>query len=73
MQNKTLQTHFYIILRFFDVLPNFHFIQIETMCYYYLQTWYSQNASQVAERFKTQDLGKVGNIRKVSKLHRIRA
>ena len=38
-----------------------------------LQTWYIPVASQVAERFKTKDLRKLGNIRKVSKPHRMKA
>ena len=58
MQNKTLQTHFYIILRFFDVLPNFHFIQIETMCYYYLQTWYSKMPHKLLKDLRLRTLGK---------------
>ena len=55
-------------LRLFDVLPNFPFTTSETMCGYYLQTWCIQVPSRVAERFKAQDLRKLGNIRKRSKL-----
>ena len=32
--------HFHNILRLFGVLPNFPFTISETMCDYYLQTWY---------------------------------
>ena len=55
---------FHNILRLFDILPNFPFITSETMHDYYLQTWYIRVASRVAERLK-----KLGNMRKVSKLH----
>ena len=41
------------ILRLFDVLPNLPFPTSETMCDYYLQTWYIRVASRVAERLKT--------------------
>ena len=50
-------------------LPNFPFTTSETMGDYYLQTWYIRVASRVAERLN--DLRKLGNIRKVSKLHRM--
>ena len=42
--------HFHNILRLFYVLPNFPFTTSETMCDYYLQTWYMKFASRVAER-----------------------
>ena len=35
---------------------------------YYLQTWYLGVASQATEKFKTEDLRKLRNIRKVSKV-----
>ena len=43
----------------------------ETMGNYYLSTWYIRVASQVAKQFNTYDLRKLGNNRKVSKLHRM--
>ena len=36
---------FYNFLRLFDVFPNFPFTTTETMCDYYLQTWYIQDTS----------------------------
>ena len=38
---------------------------------YYLQAWYMRVVSRVADRLKTFDLRKLGNIKKVSKLHRM--
>ena len=38
---------------------------------YYLYTWYKRVALRVAEQIKTYDLRKLGNIRKVSKPHRM--
>ena len=58
-------------MRPFDVSPNFPFRISEIMRDYYLQTWYIQVASRVAEQFKTWDLRKLGNIGKMSKLHRM--
>ena len=63
--------HFHGILRLFDVLPNFHFTTCETMCDYYLWKWYIRVASRDNERL--QDLSKLGNIREVSKPHRMTA
>ena len=37
---------------------------------YYLSTWYTEVAPQVVERLKTWNLRKLGNVRKVSKLHK---
>ena len=62
-------SHFHNNVRLFDVLPNFLFTTSETMGYYYLQAWHIRVASRVAEQLKTQNLRKLGNIRKVSKLH----
>ena len=42
-----------IILRHFDVLPNFPLTTSETMCDYYIKTWHIQVASKVAKRIKT--------------------
>ena len=53
---------FHNILRLSDVLPNFLLTTSETMVDYYLQTWYIQAVSWVAERPR-----KLGN----SKLHRM--
>ena len=50
---------------------NFRFTTGETVCDYYLQTWYIRVASPLAERFKTWDLRKLRDIRKPSKLQRI--
>ena len=63
--------HFYNILRLFDVLPNFLFTTSETMRDYYLQTWHIQVASRVAKQLQTEDLRKLGNIREVTKSHRM--
>ena len=59
-------------MRLFDVLTNFPFTTSETVCDYYLQTWYIRVASRSAERLKAEDLMKLGNIRKVSKLDKIK-
>ena len=59
------------ILRLFDVLPNFSFTTSKMMRDYYLQTWYIPVASRVAKQLKSYDVRKLGNIRKVSKLHRM--
>ena len=77
-ENKVLilsstYNHFHNILRLFDALPNFRFTTSETVDDYYLCTWYIRVASRVAERLKTYDLRKLGNIRKVSKLDIITA
>ena len=63
----------HIILRLFDVLPIISFTTSETICGYYLQTWYMRAASRVAGRLNTQDLRKLGNIKKLSKIHRMLA
>ena len=47
------------------------FHQSETMGDYYLKKWYVRVASRVAERIKSYDVRKLGNIRKVSKFHRM--
>ena len=64
-----LKNHFHNILRRFDVLSNFPFTTSETMRDYYLNTWYMPVDSRVAKRLN--DLRKLGNIRKVSKPHRM--
>ena len=68
---KKTPNHFHNIMRLFDILPNFPFAATETMRDYDLQTCYIRVASRVPERIKTEDLRKLGNIRKVSKLHRM--
>ena len=45
--------YFHIILRLFDVLPNFPITTSETMRNYYLLTWHIRIASQVAEQLKS--------------------
>ena len=67
-----IYNHFHNIFRLFDVLPNFTFIVSETMRDYYLQIWYIWVDPQVAEWLKTWDLRKLGNIRKMSKLHKMK-
>ena len=62
--------HFHNILRVFGFLANFSFTTSETMRDYYLITWNISVALRVAERLKTLPL-KLGNISKVSKLHRM--
>ena len=68
MEN-VVDNQFHNILRLFDVLANFVFTTSETVGHYYLETQFVRVASRVAERLKTQDLRKLGNIRKLSKLH----
>ena len=58
-------------MRLFNVLANFLFTKSETIRDYYLWTWHIRVASWVAERVRTQDLRRLGNIRKALKLHRI--
>ena len=70
-QENFADNQFHNILRLFDVLPNFSFTISETMRDYYLLTWYIRVASPFAERLKTQNLRRLENIRKVSKLHRM--
>ena len=41
------------MLRLFYVLSNFPFTTSQTMCDYYLQTWYIRVASRVAEQLET--------------------
>ena len=45
------------------------FLSRETMYHYYLQRWYIRVGSRVAEQLKTEYHAKLGNIRKLSKLH----
>ena len=72
-QEVILKTTSLIIWRLFDVLPNFRFTTSETMGDYQLKTQYIRIESQVAQPYKTYELRKLGNIIKVSKLHRMRA
>ena len=58
-------------MRFFDFLTNVPFTTSETICDYYLNIQVIQVASQVAKQLKTYDLRKLGNIKKVSKLHKM--
>ena len=57
------------ILSLFDVLPNSLITTSETLRNYCLWRWYTQVALRVAEGLKAEDLRKIGNIRKVSKVH----
>ena len=58
------------ILRLFDLLQNFNFTTSEPMVDYYISGSYIGVASRDAEGLQTSKLIKLGNIRKVSKLHR---
>ena len=58
---------FYNMLRLCDVLTNLTFTTSEKIGHY----WYLRVDSRVAERLKAYDLRKLGNIRKVSKFHRM--
>ena len=71
MKENFADNQFHNILRLFGVLPNFPFTTIETMGGSYLQKWYIRVASRVSKRLKTEDLSKLGKIRKVSKLQRM--
>ena len=62
-----IYNHFHNILRLFGVLKIFPFTTSETMRDYYLQTWHVR----VAKRLMTWDVRKLGNIRRVSKPHRM--
>ena len=59
------------ILRLLDVLPNLPLTTSETMGDYYLQILYIRVAPRVAKQLKTYDLRKLGNISKLSNLHRM--
>ena len=52
--------HFHNILRLFDILASFPCTTSETMCDYYLQTWYIRATSRVTLRLRN-DLGILGN------------
>ena len=69
--NIQIYNHFHNILRLFDVLPNFPFTPCETKRNYQKQTWYIRVASRVTKRLKTQDLRKLGKVKKISKLYGI--
>ena len=51
--NLIIYNQFRNILRLCDVLPIIPFTTSETMCYYYLKTWYIGVGSRAAERLKT--------------------
>ena len=55
------------MLRLCDVLTNLTFTTSEKIGHY----WYLRVDSRVAEQLKANDLRKLGNIRKVSKFHRM--
>ena len=61
--------NFHNILRCFVVLPTFLFTKSKIMRDFYLQILYIRVASRAVERFKAKNLRKLGNIRKVFKLH----
>ena len=52
-------------------IRKFPFTTSEAMRDYYSKTWYIRVASRFDQGLKTCNLGKLGNIRKVSKLHRM--
>ena len=58
-------------MRYFHVWPNLSFTTSETIGDYYLSMCYLQVAERVAEWLKTEDVRKLGTIRKVSKLYRM--
>ena len=68
---KPIYNHLHNIFRLLDVLRNFPFTTSEKMHDYYLLTWYTRVVERVAELVKTMDLRKLGNIRKVPKIHRM--
>ena len=47
------------------------FTTSETMCVYCFLTWYVQVPSWSCKRLKTYNLSKLGNITRVSKLHKM--
>ena len=61
------------ILRLFDVLPNFLFTKIKMIENYYLEIWYIRVVSRVPEQLNAEELRKLGNIRQMSKVHRMTA
>ena len=60
-------------MRIFDVSPDFNFTTCEPMREFYVSTWFIPVAARVAERLKDWELRELGNIRKVSQLHRMTA
>ena len=63
-----LYNQFHNILRPFNVLPNFPFTTSEAMGDYYLHTWYLKLPHELPNDLR---LGKLGNIRKAPKSHRM--
>lgn len=63
----TTYNHFQNISRLFNVLATFLLSTSEVMRDCNLKTW----SIRVAEQLKTQDLKKLDNIPKLSKIHRI--
>ena len=66
-----LEFNLHSILRPFNVLSNFPFTTGETMGDDYLKTWYVRVVLPFAKRLNAEDVRTLGNIRKVSKLHRM--
>ena len=62
---------FHNTVRLFYVLANFSFTTSETIGDFYLETCYIGISSQVAKGLETEDLRKIGKIKKLSKLHRM--
>ena len=58
-------------MRLFDVSANFDFTRSEPMGDYYIYAWYIRVPSRVAEGLKSEELRKIENMRKVSKVHRM--
>ena len=69
--HQTTYNHFHNILRLFDVFTNISFTASERCAVITYKHSIMRVASRVVERLKTLDLWKLGNIRKVSKLHRM--
>ena len=51
-KKKFTDSQFHNILRLFHVLPNSPITTNETMCDYYLKTWYIEAASRVTKQLR---------------------
>ena len=66
-----IYNHFHNILRLFDVLPNFPLTTSETMRNFNYKHGKYEMPHKLLNDLRFNDLRKLGNIRKVSKLHRM--
>ena len=72
MQIKSLQTIIFIIFRDSLIIHQiFVLAQVKQCAVITIQTWYMRVPSQVLELLKAYDLQKLGNVKKVSKFHRM--